>query len=55
MANQKYDSIKDRIIANSVLSDESFFEGTPCWIWIGVIDVCGYPRLSMRKPGKRTP
>lgn len=52
---RKYASVQDRIIANSVLSTESFFEGTPCWIWIGVVDERGYPRMSMRKPGKRTP
>jgi hypothetical protein len=31
----KYASLQERLIANSVLSTELFFEGTPCWIWIG--------------------
>lgn len=31
----KYPTLADRIIANSWLSDESSFDGTPCWIWVG--------------------
>lgn len=32
---RKYGSLEERIIANSVLSEEDFHNGTPCWIWIG--------------------
>ena len=31
----KYKSLHERLIANSVLSTESFYDGTPCWEWIG--------------------
>lgn len=32
---RRYADLCDRIIANSVLAQDSFFEGTPCWLWIG--------------------
>lgn len=31
----KYPSMLDRIIANSVLSDTSYFKGSWCWLWTG--------------------
>lgn len=31
----KYATLIDRIIANSVPSEDSFYNGTPCWEWIG--------------------
>lgn len=31
----KYASMAERIIHNTVLSRESFYNGTPCWEWIG--------------------
>ncbi len=41
----KYDSPVDRIIANTIVSDELFYDGTPCWIWIGTrkLNRCGTP------------
>jgi hypothetical protein len=48
----KYASLIDRIIANSILADDSFFNGTPCWNWIGrqTINRSGmkYGRISRR-------
>jgi hypothetical protein len=48
----KYRSLIDRIIANSVLSEESFYNGTPCWIWTGntTVNEGGkhYPRMTRR-------
>ena len=35
MRPRKYASLRERIIANSYLSDELSYNGTPCWIWIG--------------------
>jgi len=31
----KYATLIDRVIANTVLSKESFYNGTPCWEWTG--------------------
>lgn len=31
----KYADIGERIIANSVLSNDSFYNGSPCWVWAG--------------------
>ncbi len=54
----KYKSLIDRIIANSILSNENFHNGTPCWEWIGKYteNRCGtrYPRMAVRvKSGPR--
>jgi hypothetical protein len=35
----KYKSLIDRVIANSVLSETSFYNGTPCWVWIGATKI----------------
>lgn len=32
---RRYASMEDRIIANSVLSQERMFDGTSCWEWTG--------------------
>lgn len=52
----RYDSLCDRIIANSVLSPtpEEQYRGTPCWVWIGPARRDGRPVISMRaKSGPR--
>lgn len=52
----RYSSLGERIKANSVLSETNFLDsdGSPCWDWIGWIDVNGYPRISIRwKSGPR--
>ena len=43
----KYASLIDRIIANSTLSDENFYNGTPCWEWIG--------RVTTNRSGTKYP
>src|SRR6266581_1432000 len=32
---RKYTCMQERIIANGVVSEDSFYNGTPCWIWTG--------------------
>lgn len=48
----KYATLIDRIIANSRLSDENFYNGTPCWEWIGRVTTnrngMFYPRITRR-------
>lgn len=44
----------DRLIANSIMSEELFFNDTPCWIWIGACCSGGYPKMALRwKSGPR--
>lgn len=43
--------MEERLIANSVLSQEDFYDGTPCWLWTGTLNANGYPYLSVRRPG----
>lgn len=48
----KYSSMQERIIANTVLAVDSFFDGTPCWLWLGAYSGGGrYPKLTMRWRG----
>lgn len=48
--------MQERIIANSIISDESFHDGTPCWLWIGRRGANNdYGHIAVRKPGKKSP
>lgn len=54
----KYSDIGERIIANSVISNDSFYNASPCWIWTGKKDInrsgMPYPVMTMRyKRGPR--
>lgn len=44
---RKYASMEDRIIANSVLSEEHEYNGERCWEWLG--------RYKVNRSGKRYP
>ena len=50
----KYASMADRLIANSVLSPDHAYDGTPCWEWMRRLNNHGYPTLTRRlKRGPR--
>lgn len=52
----RYASLRDRIIANSVLAPPEsgrILNGTPCWEWAGTLNAAGYPRMTLRR--KRGP
>jgi len=58
VSGKRYASLGDRIIANSYLSEELFYNGTPCWIWTGAISRnrsgMQYGRMNFRyKSGPR--
>lgn len=50
--SSKYASIEERIIANTILAEDSYHDGTPCWLWTGkVVKSRGgalYPVMTMR-------
>jgi len=51
---RKYATMADRLIANSVVSPDQYFEGTPCWIWTGAYTPNGYAKITTRwKQGPR--
>jgi hypothetical protein len=43
--------MEERLIANTVLSLDSFHNGTPCWEWVGTRNTRGYGYCSVRVPG----
>ena len=51
-----YPTIMDRIVANSILSPDLWYNGTPCWLWTGktIASRNGfkYPVMTMRIEGK---
>lgn len=55
---RKYDSLAERLLANSRPSEESAYNGSRCWEWIGKLqrnrNGTGYPVLTLRyKNGPR--
>src|SRR5689334_21007911 len=55
---RRYDSMEDRIIANSALSLVNFHNGTPCWEWTGKLKKSrngsgrAYPSINLWIVGK---
>lgn len=43
-----YASLEERIIANTVISEDSYYDGTPCWLWTGARNSSGYGKLNLR-------
>ena len=55
---KKYDSLADRLLANSIPSEDCTYLGSRCWEWIGKLqrnrNGTGYPVLTLRyKSGPR--
>lgn len=48
----KYRDLEERLISNSVLSEDTHHEGTPCWIWIGHPRPNGYGTINIHRSGK---
>jgi hypothetical protein len=51
---RRYADLRDRIIANTVMSDD-LFDGEPCWLWMGARNARGYGIVTMRVKGVRNP
>lgn len=53
----KYADLGERLRANSILSTDTSYDGTPCWIWIGKVrgpEGNKYPAITLRyKSGPR--
>lgn len=53
---RRYDSVAERVLANSVVNEEHRWGGTACWDWLGPTRVnCRgehYPSMSVRVDGK---
>lgn len=51
----KYANLEERLLANSMISDEGYYQGSFCWMWIGrVVERNGlrYGRLNIWRDGK---
>jgi len=47
-----YYCLEHRLICNSILSTDSYYQGTPCWVWIGKRNANEYPQLNLWIPGR---
>lgn len=52
MSQRRYDSMRERLVANSQVPDGQSDSG--CWEWTGPTSG-GYGIVAVRKPGKRNP
>ena len=51
---RRYADMRERIIANTVISQDSYYGGSFCWIWTGSYTKSGYPKMGSRwKSGPR--
>lgn len=50
MSARRYRDMEERLIANSLVCHQ-----TGCWDWIGKRHYAGYPHITVRIPGRRSP
>lgn len=48
-----YGSLYERLVANTQLADPD--DPGSCWLWTGSVGRNGYPRLTVRMPGRHKP
>lgn len=48
----RYRNLEERLIANSVLSEDTHHGGSPCWLWIGHLRPNGYGTINIYRNGK---
>ncbi len=55
-ARRRYANLGDRIIANSVPSNDFAYRvDSPCWVWLGYLKPNGRPQLTVRVDGRPYP
>lgn len=51
---KQYADLAERIVANTAIDWESWYDGEPCWIWMGKLNSVGYGFITIRmKRGPR--
>lgn len=55
MTDPALSRLQARLLQNSVLSTDTSYAGTPCWLWIGTLNADGYGHMSYRVPGVKSP
>ena len=49
---RQYRDLTERLIVNSILSEDTHYNGEPCWIWLGHRRPNGYGTLNVRRDGQ---
>lgn len=48
----KYRDLEERLLANSVISEDTQHNGEPCWIWLGHLRPNGYGTINLYRDGR---